>query len=218
MPLSHYIRYLILALFLIGCGQPDNGEIVRAVQPTNSTAANDVANLVRHPPSAGQAVEIDAYFTGARVQLINQSEPSQCAAFSRVVLTDLPFVEFVDSVTQRKTTGAASPAWIIVALAGPNPDLPYHGRFRGHLISECGSYFRFRIDNVVAIYERLPAEPIDLQKLPSDVADWGGGSPTTTPRPTILTTPTPPDDPNATAVPTRAEPYPPPMPAQYPAP
>jgi hypothetical protein len=163
-------------------------------QPTVSLPGPGVADLLRQPRAQGEAIEVDAYFSGAQpVAMFGFPRPPDddqvyCPTFFawQVVLTDQPFSPAVYLLSSTwgnvlpddapwlaaTTPEAMQPGQIVL------PQLPYHARFRGHLgdpaLAHCPNADRiFVVEEVVAVYaEQPPATAGGALQVPKDYANW----------------------------------------------
>jgi len=163
-------------------------------QPNTSLPGPGVADLLRQPPAPGETVEMDAYFSGAEPVFMSgvprppDDEAVYCPTYSawQVALTDQPFppaLSFLSSTwgnvlpddaswLAATTPEAMKPGQIVL------PQLPYHGRFRGHMgdpaLAHCPNADRiFVVEEVVAVYaEGAPETAAEARQMPEDYADW----------------------------------------------
>ena len=163
--------------------------------PTSASASppikQDVAGLLRNPPSSGETIEIDAYFSGATtIPMPGHFPPPPdqiaCPNFYDAALTDQPFL--ADLAVLNSVGGNPLPdeaPWLIAVtpdMLKPGvwqlPQLPYHARLRGHLgealLAQCRHADRiFVVEQVVQVYEEKPAESFPYpRQLPDDYTTW----------------------------------------------
>ncbi len=192
---------VIASVLLIGCkpaalttssSTPSATAMPTLLEPTAAPSdKQDVADLLRNPPSPGKSIEIDAYFSGTTTVPHPGGFPPPpdqvaCPSFYGAALTDRPFL--ADLVVLNSIGGNPLPddaPWLIAVTSDmlrPGvwqlPQLPYHARLRGHLgesvLAHCQHADRiFLVEQVVQVYEEKPAESLPyLRKPPDDYATW----------------------------------------------
>ncbi len=196
-----YVLYVTAFVLLIGCrpasfttssNAPRATAISTLVETTATPSGKqDVADLLRNPPSSGKSIEIDAYFSGATT-IPHPGEPPPpsdqvvCPTFYDDALTDRPFLADLTVLNSISSNPLPDDApWLIAVtseMLQPGvrqlPQLPYHARLRGHLgepaLAHCEHADRlFVIEEVVKVYEEKPSRPPTFQlNLPDDYATW----------------------------------------------
>ena len=196
-----YVLFTIALVLLISCKPASLTTSLSASSATaiptllESTATpsdnQDVADLLRSPPSSGESVEIEAYFSGATTIPHPGGFPPPpdqiaCPNYYETALTDRPFL--ADLVVLNSIGGNPLPddaPWLIAVTperlqpgVRSLPQLPYHARLRGHLgeavLAHCQHADRiFVVEQVTQVYEAKPAEssPFPRQLL-DDYATW----------------------------------------------
>ncbi len=152
------------------------------------TPGPGVADILAHPPAPGQAVELDAYFSGASMPPFSVPPPPAdqvvCPFQWQAALTDGPFPPALMVLNSTCSNALPQDAPWLVAVTPEmrqpgvrrDPDLPYHARLRGHLrdaaFGHCDDAARvFMVEQVVKVYEQEPpAAPPNA--LPADFAAW----------------------------------------------
>ena len=181
------VALVVVALSLLlgdrGKGNPTEGDhpltgISATGSPLQEAAVpvEGVAELLAEPPAAGETVEVDAYFSGAVPTYLPGpprvlGDEVYCPTYSTwmVALTDRafpPLLRVLNGTHSNKLPQGA--AWLAATTpegAQPGgmtvPDLPYRGRFRGHLgdpaFAGCPDPGRiFVVEEVVEVYEQEP--------------------------------------------------------------
>lgn len=196
-----YILFTIALVLQLGC-KPATlttsssalpTTVISTLLETTATPSDKqgVAGLLRSPPSSGESVEIDAYFSGAAtVPHLGGFPPPPdqiaCPNYYEAALTDRPYLAYLrvlNSIDGNPLPDNAS--WLIAVtpdMLKPGvwqlPQLPYHARLRGHLgepvLAHCQHADRiFLVEQVVQVYEEIPAEPSTYPRtLPDDFATW----------------------------------------------
>jgi hypothetical protein len=197
-----YFLCITVFVLLIGCkptspttssGASSATAIPSVLEPAATPAdKHDVANLLHGPPSSGQSVEIDAYFSGATVvphPCGFPPPPNQiaCPRFYGNTLTDRPFL--ADLMVLNSIGGNILPdnaPWLVAVtpdMLKPGvwqlTQLPYHARLRGHLgesaLAHCEHADRiFVVEQVLQVYDEKPAASAlpYLRKQPADYTSW----------------------------------------------
>jgi len=169
----------VMALLVVGLGLllggRGKGEVTSPLQGMASPARG-VAELLAEPPAAGERVEVDAYFSGATPTYLPGpprvlGDQVHCPTYSTwmAALTDRPFPPVLRVLNGTSSNRLpAGGAWLAAATPAETqpgqmtvPDLPYRGRFRGHLgdpaFAACPDAGRiFVVEEVVEIYEQEP--------------------------------------------------------------
>lgn len=155
---------------------------------------HDIADLLANPPAAGQDVELDAYFSPGFPFPGGPwaAEPDQvwCPTNEtwQVALTDRPFREALLYLNGAMSNSLPDDsAWLAATTPEGTkpgqqmifPELPYHGRLRGHLgdaaFSQCQNADRiFVVEAVVETYEQKAQEEIGSSalQLPEGLSGW----------------------------------------------
>jgi len=135
-----------------------------------------VAELLAEPPAAGETVEVDAYFSGAVPTYLPGpprvlGDEVYCPTYSTwmVALTDQAFPPVLRVLNGTHSNMLpAGGGWLAATTPEGTqpggmtvPDLPYRGRFRGHLgdpaFAGCPDAGRiFVVEEVVEVYEQEP--------------------------------------------------------------
>jgi|GEM_PF-904360 len=157
--------------------------------PTLSTPGPGVADILANPPSPGERVEVDAYYSGAGgLALHGGPRPPEdqvlCPMNWSAALTDRPFIAMLSLLNGRRSNVLpGGDAWLVAVTPDQmrpgvrsEPQLPYHARFRGYFgepaFSECEDTARiFVVEEVVEVYEENPPEVSGEQVLES-LATW----------------------------------------------
>ena len=195
---AYFAFWLSLLLLVAGCRPAWVGAPVAAPMdtmavpspqptPTLSIAGPSVADLMAHPPAAGQSVEIDAYFSGVAAPALPGGPPPPegqiaCPNAWEAALTDRPFtpmLALLNGVCSNELP--AGEPWLIAVTeemlkpgVRARPDLPYHARLRGYLgdprTADCQWAERiFVVQQVIAVYPEKPPQP---PALPAGRAAW----------------------------------------------
>lgn len=190
---KHPFSFLVLlAVILSACAPlPEAGPESVVPTPSGVPVGHDVADLLRNPPSPGQSVEMDAYFSGAGAPTLPGGPPPPpnqvaCPVVWNVALTDRPFLAYLALLNG--ISGNALPddaPWLIAVtpeMLQPGvrrlPQLPYRARLRGHLgapsVAQCQHADRiFVVEDVIKVYAQNPPEPTTYAlKLSDDYAAW----------------------------------------------
>ncbi|MCC6192572.1 MAG: hypothetical protein IT318_26400 [Anaerolineales bacterium] len=152
-----------------------------------------VDDLLANPPSAGERVEVDAYYGGALdVQMMGGGPPPPgdqvaCPSPWPATLTDRSYpttLHYLNVATSNLPPADAP--WLMAMVPeqtrpgshDPYPTLPYHARLRGYLgepaFAGCVSAERFFVvEEVVQVYEQdPPAELAPGLQVPADYGEW----------------------------------------------
>lgn len=168
-------------------GETSAPGMTAAAVPGNGS---DIADLLNDPPTPGETIEIDAYFSGARPYLMPggsfeiYEDRVNCPDYLNNLLTDEPFLPGL-TVLHRGMGNmpAADSAWFLAATREtaqpgvyPQADLPYYARLRGHLddavFTDCDNRDRiFLVEEIVAVYAAsVPNPPPQVWEVPVDYA------------------------------------------------
>gem|GEM_PF-3324459 len=187
--------WLITMVLLLSTCAPVPPAGLKGAMPTSAAISHSpgVADLVRDPPPPGEAVEVDAYFSGAGAPAFPGGLPPPpdqvfcptCFSWNSA-LTDRPFAAALlllngiqsnvlpdDASWLTATTPQATQPGVRVV-----PQLPYHARLRGHLsdpaFAHCPHADRILVvEEVMTVYAEQPPDPSAYQlKLPDDHAAW----------------------------------------------
>ena len=177
-------------------GSPDEATAarpLRATSPSTTPAPQvgsgpppraDVAELLAHPPAAGESVEIDAFYAAAYAlgPFPGDFPPpvDACPRRPEALLTDRPFPLFLRYLESKRSNELPDGAAWLVAAHLPRyayPDGPYHARFRGHLgdpaFADCPDAERiFVVEAVVETYEPSDREVWAALAAPDDSVEW----------------------------------------------
>ena len=191
---------LVLGLSLLLGGrraQPAESMPLPAQGDDTTSPLQSIAGLLANPPAAGQAVEVDAYFSGAVPTYLPGpprviDDQVYCPTYSSwmAALTDRPFTPLLRVLNGTSSNLLpAGKAWLVATTPeavqpGQNapavPDLPYQARFRGHLgdpaFAACPDAGRiFVVEEVTVVYQQEPPgsdEPSSPLRPPADYATW----------------------------------------------
>jgi hypothetical protein len=164
---------------------------ISATEPT----LQGVAKLLADPPAAGETVEVDAYFSGAVPTYLPgpprvKGDEVYCPTYSTwmVALTDRPFTPLLRVLNGTSSNLLpAGEGWLAATTPEGTqlgsmtvPDLPYRGRFRGHLgdpaFAGCPDAGRILVvEEVVEVYEQEPPperEGASPLQQPADYVKW----------------------------------------------
>jgi len=184
---------LVVGLILLLGGrqaQPAAGEPVGSPPP-----GMGVADLLADPPPAGETVEVDAYYSGAVPTHLPGpprvlDDQVYCPTYSTwmAALTDQPFPPLLRVLNGTSSNPLpAGAAWLAATTPEGTqpggmavPDLPYRGRFRGHLgdpaFAACPDANRILVvEEVTAVYQQEPPGSDQVTsplQLPEDYVKW----------------------------------------------